>query len=211
MIVKAIPVGSYQSNAYMVAPDAGGEAMLIDPGAEAARLLDEVAPYEVKFVVLTHGHVDHIGGVEKVMEALPSAELVAGRDELPLLANPIKNLSSFMGRWVKIKSVTRPVADGDELALGSLSFRVLATPGHTPGGISLYTEDDGMGRGAVFTGDALFAESIGRTDFPGGDMDRLLEAIRTQLLTLPDDTVVWSGHGEPTTIGEERQHNPFLR
>ena len=210
MLVKAIAVGDYQSNAYIVSASKGGEAVLIDPGDEAGRLVKALEGFTVRAIVLTHGHVDHIGAVEEVRRSIGEADFIVGREDVGMIESPVKNLSALMGQFIRLKGATRAVQDGDEIAAGPLVLRVLATPGHTPGGISLYAADDGTGRGAVFTGDTLFAGSIGRTDFPGGDMETLLESIRTKLLTLPQDTVVWPGHGPSTTIGAEKRENPFL-
>jgi len=210
VLLKQLPVGDFQANAYIVGPDSGEEAMIIDPGGEAHRIIAAVGDRRVEKIVLTHGHCDHIGALEEVAKAFDGAEIVAGEAELQLLPDPAMNLSGFMGRPFSIAKVTRAVRDGDRVTVGTLAFTALETPGHTAGGICLYVADDGSGRPVVFTGDTLFASSIGRTDFPGGSMETLLNSIRAKLLTLSDECAVYSGHGEPTTIGRERKSNPFL-
>ena len=210
VLVKQLPVGEFLANAYIVGPEAGEEAMIIDPGAEPERVIAAVEDRRVEKIVLTHGHYDHIAALKEVAERFSGAEIIAGAAELALLDDPLTNLSGFMGNPIRVTEVARAVKEGDEIPLGPLVFKVLDTPGHTAGSICLYLNDDGTGKPAVFTGDTLFPGSVGRTDFPGGSMDALMSAIRAKLLPLPDDCVVYSGHGEPTTIAHEKKSNPFL-
>jgi glyoxylase-like metal-dependent hydrolase (beta-lactamase superfamily II) len=153
--------------------------------------------------VNTHGHFDHIGANKAIKEAT-GAELLIHEGDSSILASASKQSAAFGMNAVSSPPADRYVKHGDVIDAGEVSLKVLHTPGHTPGGISL------LEKGMVFTGDALFAGSIGRTDFPGGDLMTLLRSIKTNLMTLPDDTRVFSGHGPASTIGDERQENPFL-
>jgi len=161
--------------------------------------------------VNTHGHVDHIAGNTAVKARWPQIRLAIHADDAAKLTSPIRNLSLLMGMNVKSPPADVLLKEGDRIELGSgqTPLEVLATPGHTPGGISLVWRPD-EGPAAVFTGDALFCEGIGRTDFPGASERTLMKSIREKLLVLPDDTAVYPGHGPPTTIGRERCGNPFL-
>ncbi len=158
-------------------------------------------------VVLTHGHADHIVGLAALRQHYPGIKVYLHKSDADLLDNPETNLSLLAGVSFTIGPADVLLEDGDTVAEAGLSLKVLHTPGHTPGGICLYSEPDGV----VFVGDTLFADSVGRTDFPGGDMDQLVEGIRRQLFTLPDATAVYPGHGMRTTIGREKRTNPFLQ
>ena len=209
--------GLMGTNCYLVWDEKSKEAMIVDPGGYVPRI-DTVVDTEgltVKYIALTHGHGDHIGGVKEFRDKYPDALLVAGEKEASLLGDSGLNLSGEFGDpasfvadiWLK---------ENDELTLGDLSFKVFETPGHTPGGITLYAADgsafeEGRFSGVAFTGDTLFQESIGRTDFPGGDYRTLDEAIKTKLYTLPMDTVIMPGHMGFTTIDNEVKNNPFVR
>ncbi len=201
----------FGENAYVVLAGGGADRVcwVVDPSFEVDALLafvrDERA--RVDAIILTHGHGDHIAGVDAVRAAHPAARLRIAREDQPMLTDAARNLSAPFG----ISLVVNTPADGDlapreTVRLGEFDFEVLDTSGHSPGGRSLYCRRAGV----VLTGDALFAGSIGRTDFPGSEHHRLLRNIREHLLTLPDETIVYSGHGEPTTIGNERKSNPFL-
>lgn len=205
---------TFGENAYVVSI-AGGDGRrvgwVIDPSfpPSANDLLEYAASekIEVEKILLTHGHGDHVAGVDAVHEAYPSAQVGIAPGDRPMLTDPRKNLSQMFG----VSLVVKAPADLDltpdtALSLGPLAWRVLDTSGHSPGGISLYCPRAGV----VFTGDALFPGSIGRTDFPGSDARRLVANIRHHLLTLPDQTAVYAGHGPVTTIGIERKSNPFL-
>jgi len=205
VILKKLVVGPFASNCYIVGSEATKEGMIIDPGAEAEEILKNVNALglSIKFIVLTHGHIDHIGAVKEVKEAT-GAEVAIHTDEAKSLHG--RSLSNLFGlsfspppppdRWLK---------GGDSIDIGDLHFLVLHTPGHSPGGICL------LGQGVVFCGDTLFNYGIGRTDFPGSSYSQLMNSIYTKLMILPDNTVVCPGHGPDTTIGTERRMNPFLR
>jgi len=203
MEVTKLIVGPLQANCYLLRED--NLVGVIDPGAEPHRILQVVERqhWRLVWIVLTHGHADHAGAAED-LRASTGAPVLAHREEARILADLERNLSSLVGRpWTL--TVDDFLADGQELRLGRLSLRVRHTPGHTPGGICI------VGEGMAFTGDTLFAGSIGRTDLPGGDFGQLLKSIRSVLMQLPDATVVKPGHGPDTTVGRERRGNPFVR
>lgn len=206
MIIQKIEVGPFASNCYVVGAESGHEGVIIDPGAGGKEILKHVKDLglEIKYIVLTHGHIDHVGALKEVKEET-NADIVIHADDAASLQS--RNPLNMMYR-MSMQSLPPPdrlIKGGDSLNMGDLRLLVLHTPGHTPGGISL------LGDEAVFTGDTLFNLGIGRTDMPGGSHIELMESIHTQLMTLPDNTAVYPGHGPPTTIGIERQWNPFLR
>ncbi|MDR0570607.1 MAG: MBL fold metallo-hydrolase [Clostridiales Family XIII bacterium] len=197
--------GAMGTNCYLVA---GGDktAAIIDAGEYSPRLPRKVKDegLTVKWLILTHGHGDHIGAVERYLKEFEGCLLVAGADEKEILANPSHNLTgAIFGRNISLEADVW-VNDGDELECGDLPLKIIATPGHTPGGICVLAGD------ALFSGDTLFRASIGRTDFPGGSFETLISSIKDKLLPLPDGTRVYPGHMEASTIGFERGHNPFL-
>ena len=205
MILKKLVVGPFEANCYIVGSESSKEGMIIDPGAEAEVILGEVKDLglEIRSIVLTHGHIDHIGALKEVKEAT-GAEVVIHTDEAESLQE--QPLSKLFGlSHPTPPSPGRLLHDGDSIDAGDLHFLVLHTPGHTPGGICL------MGEGVIFTGDTLFNCGIGRADFPGGNYSQLMNSIHTKLMILPDNTTVYPGHGPETTIGTERGANPFLR
>lgn len=207
LIVARATVGPFQENSYVVGDPETRDAILVDPGDEPAAIEALVAAHGLvpRMVVNTHAHLDHVGAVAALtarfgtpfylhpgdrfwLEQLPSQAQMFGLDAPP---------TPEVDHWL---------ADGEELVLGSRAFRILHTPGHTPGGTCLFFAADRV----LFTGDTLFAGSVGRTDFPGGSWEELETSIRTKLLPLGDDVVFHSGHGPPSTLGEERRNNPFV-
>lgn len=205
MTIESFAVGPMDSNVYVVADDATGDAAVIDPGIESDRVLEHVRErqWRLAYVINTHGHFDHVFQDVRFVEQT-GAELLIHAEDAPLL-KALSHQASWFGLPAPPTPVpTRLLRDGDAIAIGRLVFRVLHTPGHTPGGICL------LGHGVLLSGDTLFAGSVGRTDFVGGDCRALTRAIREKLLPLPDDTVVYPGHGPATTIGQERAGNPFL-
>jgi hydroxyacylglutathione hydrolase len=206
LIIKSLAVGPIQANCFIVGCENTHAAAVIDPGAEADRIIEEVskANLRVESIINTHGHFDHVGGNRQLRDAT-GAELIIHSLDAPMLAQLERMAGAFGLKAENSPAPDRTVEEGDTLVIGNLRLAVLHTPGHTPGGISLY------GDGCVFVGDTLFQGSIGRTDFPGGDFDTLLASIRTKLFALEDQTIVYTGHGPETTIGTEKRFNPFAR
>jgi len=158
-------------------------------------------------VVLTHGHIDHIAGVTKLRSEFPDVKVYIHKLDSEKLTEADSNLSIMTGAAFTAAPADLIVEDKDKIDEAGIKLQVFHTPGHTPGGICLYSADGGI----VFTDDALFADSVGRTDFPGGSMEQLINSIREKLLVLPDDTIVYPGHGPATTIAREKAHNQFLQ
>lgn len=205
MEIVSFVVGPLQSNSYLVIDEASRRAAVIDPGMESEVVLDAAGRrgLQVESVIITHGHFDHVFSTA-LFKAKTGAEVVMHPDDLPLLAD-VPQTARFFGIKAPVPpDPDRLVREGDTIGVGGLSLRVLETPGHTPGSISLCLD------GAVFVGDTLFAGSVGRTDLAGGSLEVLLRSIQTKLLALPDRTVVYAGHGPATSIGVERRENPFL-
>ena len=201
MEIRTIQVTPFIVNCYVVKD--GGEAIVIDPGDAPASVLRALTGCTVRMIVNTHCHCDHCGGNAELVEQT-KAELAIHREDLPLLHAMEMQAQMFGVSVEPSPEPTRFLQEGDVVQVGTSSLKVLHTPGHSPGHIVL------VGDGVVFAGDVLFEGSIGRTDLPGGDYQQLLDSIRTKLLTLPDNTVVYPGHGPSTTIGAERRSNPFL-
>jgi hydroxyacylglutathione hydrolase len=185
----------------------------VDPGGNAQSIistLKRTTPNLVPDIYLTHGHFDHISAVPKLCEAFPTARLFSSEIEREFLVNPHLNLSSTVGQPIdltKFLSKVTWISDGQNLRFGDVEFKVLALPGHTPGSTGLYS----LSEKCVFVGDTLFAGSVGNPDFPGGNFQTLMKSIFAKLLTLPDETVVYPGHGDVTTIQEERANNPYIQ
>ena len=197
--------GAFAENCYILADPASRDAVLIDPGEDAALFLRRLAHEQLtlKAIWLTHAHLDHILGIESIVAETNVPVYLHPADR------PLYDAAAEQGAWLGIPARTPPqpqfsLADGDSLSIGALKFTVRHVPGHSPGGAAI------IGHGIAFVGDSLFAGSVGRVDLPGGDARLLITSIQEVLLTLPDDTVVYSGHGPETTIGEERRSNPFL-
>ena len=209
MIVKMLVVGPYMSNCYVVGSEKTKEGMIVDPGADSDIILKTVADLglNIKLIVATHSHLDHIGALKSVMAKTQAPFAMHESESNNRMIEEIsKGLSSMMGlTYDKPPTPNRLLKDGDIIELGELRFNVLHVPGHSPGGIVL------EGQGIAISGDTLFQYSIGRTDFPGGSHSDLMNGIFDKLMALPDETIVYSGHGPHTTIGVERKHNPFVR
>lgn len=207
MIVKKLVLGPLATNCYIVGSESSKEGMIIDPGAEANQILSSVkgSGLDIKFIVLTHSHIDHIGALKEIKGAT-GAEVAIHTDDAQALKGQEPSLGAMFGfSYPSPPPPDRLLGDGESIDIGDLRFSVLHTPGHTPGGICL------LGEGIVFSGDTLFNYGVGRADLPGGSYSQLMDSISTKLMTLPDTTIVYPGHGPDTTIGTERQGNPFLR
>ncbi|MEM0961092.1 MAG: MBL fold metallo-hydrolase [Bacteroidota bacterium] len=212
--VQSFIVSPFAENTYVVS--SAGEAALIDPGTatrperQAVEDYIESAGLRVRHLLLTHAHLDHVFGCHHFAERYASGADHGGwqlhPDDVPLLQNAVVQGEMFGVRVDPPPAPTHPLAPGDEIELGDATLRVLFVPGHSPGSVAFYSEADGL----VISGDVLFQGSIGRTDLWQGNEETLLASIRDQILTLPDDTIVYSGHGFQTTVGEERRSNPFL-
>jgi hydroxyacylglutathione hydrolase len=209
MKIDRLVLGDFETNCYVVRPDESVvDCLIVDPGFDADNLLEFLTQHRLHpvAIVLTHGHVDHIAGLALLRQHYPHAKVCIHRLDAGMLANARANLSAFTGGPFTAPAADVLLEDGDTVEEAGVKLKVLHTPGHTPGGICLYAEADGI----IFVGDTLFADSVGRTDFPGGDMDQLLASIERRLLPLPENTVVHPGHGMRTTLGREKRANPFL-
>ncbi|RUL89734.1 MBL fold metallo-hydrolase [Tautonia sociabilis] len=196
--------------AYVVRRPGREDVLVVDPGFEADHLLDHLRSLRLRpaAILNTHGHCDHIAGNRALKEAFPEAPLVIGRNEARMLEDPSANLSALFGPPVSSPPADLLVDDGDRLDLAGVSLEVREIPGHSPGSVVFVAT--GERPPFVLGGDVLFAGSVGRVDFPGGDGGLLLSGIRSKLLDLPDETRVFPGHGPPTTIGQERRRNPYV-
>ena len=209
MIVKTLVVGPFASNCFVVGSETTRKGMIIDPGADPQDILKTVSDLDLSIVtiVATHNHIDHVGALRSVKNATKAEYAVHeadAREAMPIVFG--RMLGLMMGSSLRAPpKPDRLLEGGDVIEIGDLKFKVLHTPGHSPGGISLLSD------GIVFSGDTLFNLGIGRTDLAGGDYAKLMESIITKLMVLPDSTIVYPGHGPETTIGTERKWNPFLR
>jgi len=210
MEILRLIVGQMMTNCYIVWDKKSREAMVIDPGGDGLEIQSRIAKHNLnlRYIVNTHAHIDHILANGELKEAYPEALLLVHEADGPALTDPTANLSLFMNLHFRSPAPDRLLKDGDVIELGEHRFVVLHTPGHSAGGISLYCDD--VKPPVLFCGDTLFQFSVGRTDFPGGSFATLSRAIREKLFVLPDETVVYPGHGPETTIGEEKRHNPFV-
>jgi len=204
--VVALPNGVFAENCYLVADPDTREAVVIDPGEEAPRFIEGLTRrgWTPSAIWLTHAHIDHVLGVGAVKRAW-DVPILLHPDDRPFYDNVPRQAAMFGITAEQPPPVDAPLAEGQALAVGAFTFDVVHTPGHSPGSVSF------IGHGLAFSGDVLFAGSIGRTDFLGGDMPTLERSIRTRLYRLPDETRVLSGHGPETTIGVEKRSNPFVR
>jgi glyoxylase-like metal-dependent hydrolase (beta-lactamase superfamily II) len=208
MIHEILPVGMLACNCSVFGDEGSGEALVIDPGDEIEQILAIVARHGLRVtgIVVTHAHIDHIGGAQK-LKAATGAPLYLNPDDLGLYEH-----LDMQALWLGIQTPERaqidvPAEEGDRLRAGTTNFEILHTPGHTPGSISLWIPAENK----LVSGDTLFSDSIGRTDLPGGDPRQILRSIRDKYFALPDETVVVPGHGPITTLGREKEFNYFLQ
>lgn len=203
--VRAFTGGAFGQNGYLVTCTGSAAAILVDPGAATPAMLDAVRAeqLDVKFIVLTHAHLDHVEGVARAKREL-DVPVLLHRDDAPLYSGAPQQAQMFGMRLDALPPVDAELAEGEPVRFGDCTLAVLHTPGHAPGHVIL------VGDGFALVGDCVFAGSIGRTDLPGGDLQQLMQSIRKHILTLPDETRLYSGHGPETTVGHERVGNPFL-
>jgi glyoxylase-like metal-dependent hydrolase (beta-lactamase superfamily II) len=208
MIHEILPVGPLQCNCSVFGDEQTHQAMVIDPGDEISRILEILALHSLKVtaIVITHAHIDHIGGAQKLKQATGAPVYMNLNDA------ELQKMLPVQAAWLGVPqpdqvAIDAPAKDGDRILVGATEFHVLHTPGHTQGSISLYSPAEQK----LIAGDTLFRDSIGRTDLPGGDGRQILRSIHDKLMPLPDDTIVFPGHGGATTIGREKQLNPFLQ
>jgi glyoxylase-like metal-dependent hydrolase (beta-lactamase superfamily II) len=211
MKVETLIVGPIQACCYVVSFPPDSEALVIDPGGDGEEIVSYLKKKKLKpvYLVNTHGHIDHIGANAELKKAFPDALLCIHPEDKPMLGASGKNLSTELGFSYTSPEPDKLLKENESLKLGKHEFKILHTPGHTLGGISLLYQSKDKSS-SVFTGDTLFQMGVGRTDFPGGSMQELVRSIKEKILSLPDDTVVYPGHGPATTVGAEKHGNPFL-
>jgi glyoxylase-like metal-dependent hydrolase (beta-lactamase superfamily II) len=210
MKIDRLILGVYETNCYILrSNEATKDCLIVDTGLGAGKLIKFLEEHKLNpaAVVLTHGHIDHIAGVAALRSRFPDIKVYIHKLDAEMLAEPRTNLSAMTVGSFSIEPADFSVEEQSCIEQAGLKLNVLHTPGHTPGGICLYSKDEGI----VFTDDALFADSIGRTDFPSGSIEQLLKSIMEKLFTLPDETKVYPGHGPITTIAHEKAHNPFFK
>lgn len=204
--VEGLTLSMMQTNCYIISNRETGECVVIDPASSAEHIRDTIHKngYTLKAILLTHGHFDHIGGVKR-LKSFFDVPVYAAEAEKPVLASTAVNLSDEFGGGCTLEADTY-LLDGEEIAPAGFKIRTILTPGHTCGGMCYYIPEDAV----LFCGDTLFLESVGRTDFPTGNMSELVHSVETKLFVLPEDTVVYPGHGSYTSIGFEKQNNPYF-
>lgn len=208
MKITNLPSGALQVNTYLAVDEETNKGFIVDPGGYNPALTKMVKDenIDIEYIILTHGHSDHICGVKEHLEDFPGARVVADKEEEPMLHDVRFNFSAEFGMPYTVDADIY-VTDGDEINVGNIKLKFFHTPGHSPGGMCIYAEKENV----LFSGDTLFRQSIGRTDFPGCSFEALAESIKEKLFVLPDETQVFPGHMGPTQIGFEKRNNPFVR
>jgi glyoxylase-like metal-dependent hydrolase (beta-lactamase superfamily II) len=210
MKINTFILGEFQTNCYCLRhSESETDCLLIDTGLGVESLIGFLKQNNLNplLVVFTHGHADHIAGITIIRQNFPEVKAVIHAGDTKTFSSPVKNLSIATGQVFTAEPAEIIIEKEGTAEFAGFKFDVLHTPGHTPGGICLYSAEDKL----IFVGDTLFASSVGRTDFPGGDFDLMIQGIKTKLLNLPEDTTVYTGHGPATTIGAEKASNPFLQ
>ena len=209
MKIDSLILGAYETNSYVLRQsETATDCVVIDTGLDIGGLIGFLEEQQLNpvAIVLTHGHADHIGGLAALRSRFADMKVYIHELDAEMLTEPLANLSAMTGAPFTTEPQDFSLQDQSVVELAGMELLVLHTPGHTPGGICLYSEQDSV----AFVGDTLFAESVGRTDFPGGSMSQLTSSIREKLFSLPDETKVYPGHGPATSVGHEKTHNPFL-
>lgn len=206
MILQKLCVGELSTNCYILGDEKTNQGVVIDPGGDFDLIDENIEKLnlKIKYIILTHGHIDHIKALVPLKKKT-KAKVLIHKEDLAILSDPTYNLSQFIGEDSSFSEPDLLLKDGDTIEFGKKKLLVLHTPGHTPGSISLYTDN------LLFTGDTLFCEGIGRTDLPGASCENLFSSIKQKLFTKPDDTEVFPGHGPSTTIGWEKKNNPWIK
>jgi len=209
MIIETFPVGLLQCNCTILGSEQTGEAIVIDPGDEVPKVLERLGRHRLtaKYVIATHGHIDHVGGLKEMKEAT-GAPVYLHRGDL-FLYEALPMQAGLLGVTAPPQTeIDAHLDEGDELGAGEVKVTVYHTPGHTPGSLCFYTPSE---QSRLFAGDTLFMGSIGRTDLWGGSFEEIMQSLRSKVMTLPDETIVIPGHGPTTSIGREKRFNPFLQ
>ncbi|AQT67101.1 Hydroxyacylglutathione hydrolase [Anaerohalosphaera lusitana] len=209
MLIEQVVLGVFETNSYILRASAESkDCVVVDTGLDAGPLMNMLAAKRLNplAILLTHGHADHTKGIDDLRQKYPDILVVMHKDDAPMLTSPVRNMSVLAKDIITHEPADILIKQEGPIEYAGLKLYVLHTPGHTPGGVCFYSEDDHV----IFVGDTLFHNGIGRTDLPGGNHDQLIESIKSKLIPLHDKTVVYPGHGPKTSIKEEKQFNPFL-